>query len=477
MTAHSLVVVLDGLRPEYIDRELMPNLCAFSDRGVVSRQHHAVYPSETRVQSASIATGCFPNGHGLVNNSLWLPDVRDRPIDTGDAEQLLHVAQSTGGELLTAPSLGELLQSHDKTLFAAGSCTTGANLLLNHERTGLGVFNARGFVAPTGHAETAEREIGPFPETTVPNTEQNRWAFDAYLEFGLGQSTPPDVSVLWLSDPDITTHQYGVGHPQVLESVERLDEELGRLFGELRSRKLRETTNVFVVADHGLSTDDGDLDVSRALEDHGVGGRATVVADTQIYVHEGHESHEIVRALQRTDGVGAIFTRSGPPSDEAGAIPGTLPLDRAHVDHDRAADIIVAPDWSDRSNTHGYPGTTSRSGTAGHGTLSPYEMRVQLIAAGPDLKGSGRRSAVPTGHVDIAPTLLHLHDVRPPASMHGRILHELLDTGPDPDSLSAGTDAVEVSAPDDTGYTATLERTHVDGVTYPAVARVTRDAA
>lgn len=453
----------------------MPNLCEFREQGVASQQHHAVYPSETRVQAASIATGCFPNEHGLVNNSLWLPDVRDRPIDTGDAAQLLQIDQSTDEELLTARSLGEILQSHDKTLFVAGSCTAGANLLLNHERVGAGVFNARGYIAPTGRADEVERAIGPVPDTTVPNTDQNRWAIDVYLKIGLEQPTPPDVIVLWLSDPDSTMHQYGVGHPRVLESVSRLDGELGRVFGGLRRRRLRETTNVFVVADHGFSTDGGDLDVSGVVADHGFQEQAIVVAGTQIYVHERQESLEpIVRLLQQTDGVGAIFTRPRSASDETGTISGTFPPDRAHVDHDRAADVIVAPDWSEQPNERGYPGRTSRPGIGGHGTLSPYEMRVQLIATGPDLKRNGHRSRAPTGHVDIAPTLLHLHELQPPDSMQGRVLRELLEAGPDLTYLPTRSDSVEVTASDGIQYTATLERAHAAGVTYPAVARVSR---
>lgn len=338
MAPHSLVIVLDGLRPDYVDPELMPNLCTVRERGIVS-QHHAVYPSKTRVQSASIATGCFPDEHGLVNNSLWLPDVRDRQIDTSDAERLLHIERNTDEELLTAPSLGEILESHDKTLFAAGSCTTGANLLVNHKRTGVGVFNARGFIAPTSRADAAERAIGPFPDTAVPNINQNRWASDAYLQFGLERPTPPDVGILWFSDPDITMHQYGVGHPKALEAVKRLDEELGRLFEGLRTRNLKEETNIFVVADHGFSTDDGDLDVSKVLANHGLQEHVTVVDNTQIYVHEQYESQHIVRLLRKTDGVGAVFAR--PASDEIDSLSGTLPLDHARVNHDRTADILL----------------------------------------------------------------------------------------------------------------------------------------
>lgn len=478
MANPSLVVVLDGLRPDYINSKHMPNLCTFSERGIVSQHHHAVYPSKTRVQSASIATGCFPGGHGIINNSLWLPEVKKRPINTGEAEQLLNIEQTTGIELLTTPSLGEILQSHNKTLFASGSCTTGANLLLNHKRIDLGVANARGFIAPASHSQKVKSKLGPFPETRVPNTDQNQWAIDAYQEFALEGKTLPDVSFIWISDPDITTHEYGVGHPQVLTAVERVDKELGRLFDSLQTRNLRENINVFVVADHGLSTDNGDLNISKTLANHGLEEHATVIGNTQIYIDNRHSTRErIVRLLQQTDGVGALFTSPQFESYDLKRPSGTIPMDCAQVNHDRSPDVLVAPEWSHDPNVHGYPGSTSRSGTAGHGTLSPYEMRVRLVAAGPDLKRSGRRNTVPTGHVDIAPTLLKLQNIQPPDFMQGRILYEMLITGPNPDHLSTESDSVTVTSNHRRGFKATLERAHIEGVTYPSVARIDRGTA
>ena len=42
-----LLIVLDGLRPDYVTPELMPNLHALGQRGVVMTRHHAVYPTVT----------------------------------------------------------------------------------------------------------------------------------------------------------------------------------------------------------------------------------------------------------------------------------------------------------------------------------------------------------------------------------------------------------------------------------------------
>ena len=56
----SLLIILDGLRPDYVTPDLMPNLCALGKRGVVCEAHHSVFPTVTRVNSASVATGSTP---------------------------------------------------------------------------------------------------------------------------------------------------------------------------------------------------------------------------------------------------------------------------------------------------------------------------------------------------------------------------------------------------------------------------------
>jgi arylsulfatase A-like enzyme len=61
-------------------------------------------------------------------------------------------------------------------------------------------------------------------------------------------------------------------------------------------------------------------------------------------------------------------------------------------------------------------------------------MNNTLIAAGPGFK-SGVRSAVPSGNIDIAPTILHLLGISHSVPMDGRVLTEALKGGPSPESV------------------------------------------
>src|SRR4051812_26844515 len=105
--AKQLLIVLDGLRPDYVTPEMMPNLYALGQRGVVFTNHHSVYPTVTRVNASSIATGTYPEVHGLMGNSVFFPQVDSgRFLDTSDRANLLRIRSAVGGQLLTAPTLG-----------------------------------------------------------------------------------------------------------------------------------------------------------------------------------------------------------------------------------------------------------------------------------------------------------------------------------------------------------------------------------
>ena len=80
-----------------------------------------------------------------------------------------------------------------------------------------------------------------------------------------------------------------------------------------------------------------------------------------------------------------------------------------------------------------------------HGSISPYEVNSVLIAAGPHFK-AGVRSAVPSGIVDLFPTVLHLLGMALPRPVDGRVLHEALDGGPDPKEVFVETAVHRVSA-------------------------------
>jgi hypothetical protein len=107
-----VVVVFDGMRRDLIGEENTPVLVGLAGRAQSFIAHSSVFPSATRVVSASFATGCYPARHELQGNSLALLE-GGRLVyhDAGHSDFLQHKRRATGRSL-AVPTLAERLAPH-----------------------------------------------------------------------------------------------------------------------------------------------------------------------------------------------------------------------------------------------------------------------------------------------------------------------------------------------------------------------------
>jgi arylsulfatase A-like enzyme len=429
--SRQLLIVLDGLRPDYVTPALMPALHALGRQGVVFERHHAVYPTVTRVNASSIASGAYPGTHGLMGNSVFFPKVDARRfLDTEDRQNLIKI-EASGDRLLTTTMLGELLQAAGKKLLVVSAGSTGASYLLNGRVSGGAVIQTE-YTLPASFHQRVVATVGEADAGRMSSADKNRRAVDAFLKVGLPE-VDPAVTILWFTDPDTVAHQSGIGTPATVEALKRLDGEIKRLLEGLSQTGVLSAFDIWVTSDHGFSTYTGAPDLKAMLQRYGGAlpdGTPRIVAGSgAIYVrdHDANVVAAAVRELQDTAGVGAIFTPASAAGSFDGRLPGTLSFDAIRWTHERSADILFSPDWTDRANAHGYKGTSASSGTAGHGSSSPFDIHNILMAAGPDVKARSRVNS-PSGNVDFAPTFLHLLGLGIPESMEGRVLVEAFET-------------------------------------------------
>lgn len=324
-----VVLVVDGLRPDYVTEDLMPRLHGLAEAGVRGAAHHAVFPTETRVNGPSIFTGRYPTGHGQMGNSVYLPEVAaDRVLDAGKAEDLRLVDARTGGSLLTAASLAELLAAQGKVYFAASSGSTGSALLMNHRGAGAGLVH-HAFTVPDSLGRIVTEALGP-PPTLAAGDSGVRLvarAVDALLRVGLDRADA-DVLAAWLTEPDGTAHARGIGAPETLDVLRVVDSEIGRLVDGLQERGLGSSTNVLVTSDHGFASRTGSTSLHQLLVEGGLKASGSsldvVLAGGAIHVREGGSERieAIVRLLQSTEWIGPVFTRAASGGD-LGSVPGT----------------------------------------------------------------------------------------------------------------------------------------------------------
>lgn len=468
-----LVIIVDGLRPDYVVPELMPRLSAVSKEGVVCEDHHSVYPTVTRVNSSTFATGMYPRGHGIVENTVYFPNVDKSPLTTSLKENLERIWR-VEGQLLTATTLGELLAQKGMNMLACSAGSSGSAFLMNPTGAGAGIMHYA-FTLPKENRLEIEKFLGPEPPDAYPSEGRNRYAVDAYLKIGVPQHQPK-VTYLWLTDPDHTAHKYGIGSALAEQSLRKVDAHIGRILDAHAESKAR--VNVFVTSDHGFSTHRDGKSLLGLLMGAGLkrspSSNDVVISGNAIYVNEGGPDRirAIAGALMKAPTIGAIFSKAKKPKASEGVIPGTLSFDLIHWSHPRSGDLLVSPRWTDERNEKGYQGVSYQPGVAGHGSASRWDIHNTLIAFGPDMK-RGTRNPAPTGNVDIAPTLAWVLDIDDYKKMDGRPMRELFRDGPELDSIQVQR---QVYRAENSGgdYSLTLSASSVDGKRYIDFAKVER---
>src|SRR3954467_3936624 len=72
---HVVMVVWDGMRPDFITPQYTPTLYQLALDGVFFKNHHPVYVSSTEVNGTALATGVYPNRSGIIGNRDYRPEL------------------------------------------------------------------------------------------------------------------------------------------------------------------------------------------------------------------------------------------------------------------------------------------------------------------------------------------------------------------------------------------------------------------
>ena len=108
----AVMVILDGLRRDFVDADRTPSLVRFAAQAERFPHFRSAFPSATRVVSATFATGCHPARHTLQGNAMALmEDGVLTPHDVGRPDFLQHKRAVTGHSL-AVPTMAQLLAPH-----------------------------------------------------------------------------------------------------------------------------------------------------------------------------------------------------------------------------------------------------------------------------------------------------------------------------------------------------------------------------
>lgn len=440
---HVVVIVWDGMRPDFVSEKNTPALWNLAQEGVTFQRHHSVYLTATDVNGAAIATGVYPNRSSLLANREFRSSVDPlRPFENAVSSVIEKADKVTNGKYIAAPTVAEIVRAAGRRTAVVGTKSVAFLHDRHAEWTSAALKDFVKFAAapmPAPLREETLRLLGPFAiESSKTDERRNTYATRALTEI-MWRDGVPAFSLLWLSEPDLIQHETSPGSEPSLAAIRSSDRNLTLVLDALAKKDARKNTDVFVVSDHGFSTIEravdfpaellkAGFDATAAFKETPKRGQIMVVGNggTILFYVIGHDrdvTGRLVEWLQHSDFAGVIFARE--------KFEGTFSLETARANTLDAPDVMVALRWNPKPNRFGVAGQIVSDNARGpgegtHATLSEFDVHNTLVAAGPDFR-EGLTTSLPSGNVDLAPTVLRILSLDAPQKFDGRVLVEAME--------------------------------------------------
>ncbi|KAI5464046.1 alkaline-phosphatase-like protein [Mariannaea sp. PMI_226] len=227
----TLIISLDGFRADFLQRGLTPRLNAFIKEGVSPQWMYPSFPSVTFPNHYTLATGMYPESHGVVGNTFWDPNLKEEFYYTDPARSL--DPKWWGGEpfWVTAEKQGARSAVH----MWPGSEAH----VLHQEPSIMDKFNGK---------ETLDNKVSRILEfLDMPGFEDKTANI---------KDMRPQLIAAYVPHVDSDGHKYGPNSTEIRGTISKVDNMLDKIFHGLEERNLTNIVNVIVVSDHGMATTD-----------------------------------------------------------------------------------------------------------------------------------------------------------------------------------------------------------------------------
>ena len=214
-----IVVSLDAFRWDYCNLYDTPNLNKIVERGVRVDSVKSSFPTVTFPNHYSMATGLYPNNHGIVNNKFYAPDLNLEYVIAD------YVAMENPDFWQGEPVwvTAETQAVNTAAFFWVGSET---------EIKGM-------------YPDFWQKYNEPLPLTQRTDT------IIKWLQ--LPEAVRPHLIMWYFHEPDAVGHRFGPVSPETGAMVHLLDSIMGDFMNKLSRLPVAGKVNVIITADHGMA--------------------------------------------------------------------------------------------------------------------------------------------------------------------------------------------------------------------------------
>lgn len=356
---YTVIISLDGCRWDYPQWYDTPFLDWMESQGAAS-QLIPSFPSKTFPNHYTLATGLYPDHHGIVANSFLDP--------------------STGERF----SLGDPKTKTDPKFYG------GEPVWLTAKRQGR---RTAVFYWPGSDVKIQ----GQYPDSyynydAKPHLTFGQRADGIVKLLSEPESHRPDLIMAYMEQPDANGHDYGPQSKKTRQAVQQMDSLLGSVYHRIQQLPCGKDVNFIVVSDHGMTYVDRNhyLPVSKLLKASWVKA-AEGSLPCNIFAREGcvDSVYEALRNLPHA----RVWKRTEVP---AYLHYGTNP---------REGDVVILPDL-------GYVVADTIETPGGNHGFDPtlQDMHAVFRAVGPDFS----HTTLPfIYNVDVYPMLCRLLNIEP----------------------------------------------------------------
>ncbi len=358
-----VLVSFDGCRWDYPDLYDTPNFLKMQKSGVKAERVISSFPTKTFPNHYTIATGLYPDHHGLINNSFYDPDL-GLMYTMGNRSMVENPGFYGGEPIWNTATKQEMINA---AFFWVGS------------------------EAPVN---------GMHPTYWKPYS--GKVPFEARVDtvihwLKLPIEKRPRLVLLYFQQPDGVGHDFGPVSAETGEVMKEMDHMLGILRKKIQRLPFGDKVNLIVTSDHGMGATSPDRYVN--IYDHlNKDWVISAVGSNPVFLLDAVETYEdsVVNVLDRIEGISAWKKQDVPTYLNYGSNP-------------RIPDIVVV---ADSSWSLGLDKEPSDYSLGAHGyDNSNTDMHNIFYAEGPDFRKNYIQA--PFENVDIYPLVAHLLGLEP----------------------------------------------------------------